>query len=134
MDRAADHRSPDVSYLLLARQALADTIPHESWAQRIDDAWCYLQPRGHGPWAQEWKLHLSATPRSAEDVLARAVVVLGRHRAAFRFAKDECHLRELLSGRGTADRFITAYPDDDDHARRLAHDLHVATAELIGGI
>jgi hypothetical protein len=127
-----DHPSHDVGYLLVARQALVDTIPHESWPQEIDDFWCYLQPRGHGGRVQEWKLHLPATPRSAEDVLARAVAVFARHRAPFRFAKDPRRLSDLLMIRD--DRFITAYPDDDDQARRLAHDLHLATAELIGGL
>jgi hypothetical protein len=135
MGDAADRRSHDLSYLLVARQALADTAPDESWTQQIDDFWCHLQPRGHGRRTQGRELHLSATPGSAEDVLARAVAVLGRHRVGFRFAKDPPHLRELLALRGDREvggGFITAYPDDDGQSRRLAHDLHLATTGLAG--
>jgi hypothetical protein len=135
MGDAAEHRSHDLNYLLVARQTLADTAPHESWTQQIDDSWCHLQPRGHGRRASGREIHLSATPGSAEDVLTRAVAVLGRHRVAFKFAKDPQHLRALLSTRGdrwTGDGFITAYPDDDDQSRRLAHDLHLATTGLTG--
>jgi hypothetical protein len=135
MGGAADHRSHDLSYLLVARQTLADTAPDESWTQQIDDFWCHLRPRGHDRRGRGRELHLSATPGSAEDVLVRAVAVLGRHRAAFRFAKDPQRLRELLSircDRGAGAGFITAYPDDHDQSRRLAHDLHVATTGLTG--
>jgi hypothetical protein len=132
MGDATDHRSHDLSYLLVARQTLADTVPEESWTQRIDDSWCHLQPRGHRQRARGREIHLSATTRSAEEVLARAVAVLGRHRTAFRFAKDPQHLRELLSIRRDGSGFITAYPDDHDQFQRLADDLHLATAGLIG--
>jgi hypothetical protein len=127
---APAHPAHELGYILVARQTLADTVPEESWTQQVDDFWCHLQPPGHAQRVREWELHLSATPCSAEDVLARAVAVLGRHRVAFRFAKDPPHLRELLStrcDRGGGDGFITAYPDDHDGFRRLRHELDLAT-------
>jgi hypothetical protein len=135
MGHVADHRSHDLGYLLLARQALADTVPDESWTQWIDDSWCHLRPRGPGRRWRGREIHLSATPESAEDVLVRAVAVLGRHRTAFRFAKDPQHLRDLLStrcGRGAGVGFLTAYPDDYDRFQQLADELHLATTGLTG--
>ena len=124
----------DVSYILVARQALVDTAPHESWTQLVDDSWCHLRPPGLAQRPRERELHLSATPGSAEDVLARSAVVLALHRVAFTFARDPRRLRELLAIRG--DRrvggFITAYPDGREQFRRLADDLHLATAGLTG--
>src|SRR3954469_9282631 len=95
MSEPVDHRSHDLGYLLVARQALADAAPDDSWTQRIDECWCHLRPRGRErrTWAGE--VHVSAAPGAAQDVLARAVAVLARYRVSFRFAKDPQHLREL---------------------------------------
>jgi hypothetical protein len=124
----------DPAYILVARQALADTAPHESWRQVIDDHRCHLRPPGPVQRSREWELVLSATPESAPDVLARAAVVLALHRVGFSFARDPRRLRELLAIRG--DRrvggFLTAHADGREQLRRLADDLHLATAGLTG--
>jgi hypothetical protein len=114
-------------------------VPHrggsERWVVQPDDAWCRVRPpvgrsRPHG-----WKLHVSATPLSAPLVLARAAEVLVRHGCAFKFATDLARVAELVGvwyARGSAGKFITAYPDDDDQFRAEAEELDRATDGLAG--
>lgn len=100
--------------------------------------WCTVRPGPQpGPHTvQGWKLHLSATVLSAPHVLARAADVLIRHECAFKFAHTLDAVRQLTSARydrGGGGKFITAYPrGDEERLRRLAEELHEATAGLPG--
>ncbi|MFF9569125.1 class IV lanthionine synthetase LanL [Streptomyces sp. NPDC014685] len=105
------------------------------WAVDRGDFWCSVRPRGHRGPEQGWKLHLSATPLSAALVLAAASEVLIEERASFKFAGSVERVAELTGGRadrGGGGKFITVYPDDPDHFRRLARRLHGATFGLRG--
>ncbi|MFD8827047.1 class IV lanthionine synthetase LanL [Streptomyces sp. NPDC059605] len=105
------------------------------WAVDRGDFWCSVRPRGHRGAEQGWKLHLSATPLSAALVLAVASEVLVEERASFKFAGSVERVAELTGGRadrGGGGKFITVYPDDPDHFRRLARRLHAATFGLRG--
>ncbi|MGW2178353.1 class IV lanthionine synthetase LanL [Streptomyces sp. NPDC001732] len=105
------------------------------WAVDRGDFWCSVRPRGHRGAEQGWKLHLSATPLSAALVLAAASEVLIEEKASFKFAGSVERVAELTGGRadrGGGGKFITVYPDDPDHFRRLARRLHEATLGLRG--
>ncbi|TXS59584.1 class IV lanthionine synthetase LanL [Streptomyces sp. sk2.1] len=105
------------------------------WAVDRGDFWCSVRPRDHRGAEQGWKLHLSATPLSAALVLAAASEVLIEERASFKFAGSVERVAELTGGRadrGGGGKFITVYPDDPDHFRRLARRLHGATFGLRG--
>ncbi len=78
---------------------------------------------------------MPATPLSACVVLSRCVEVLAEHRCAFKFTKTMRELQILLepnADRSSAGKFVTAYPDDDEHAVRVAAALHEATLGLPG--
>lgn len=94
------------------------------------------QSLGTGPaLAQGWKLHVSATPSSAADVLAAALDVLLRQGARFKVVKSVEQLALLNSGHfgvSQIGKFITAYPSDDTQAVALATALDAATAGLSG--
>ncbi|MGW0574385.1 class IV lanthionine synthetase LanL [Streptomyces sp. NPDC002920] len=107
-----------------------------AWRVRPGDFWCYVHPPGERSRAQGWKLHISATPLSAPQVLAQAAEVLVRHQCRFKFAGTLARSAEIVShryDRGGGGKFVTAYPEgDEDQLRALAVDLHRATLGLPG--
>jgi hypothetical protein len=82
-----------------------------------------------------WKLHVSATPESAPDVLDRALPALFEEDAAFKVAARRSVVAELNEGEGGISqigKFISVYPNDDVQAVRLAAALDAATEGLRG--
>jgi hypothetical protein len=105
------------------------------WNVWVDGMWCYARPPAHRLREQGWKLHLAATRPSAAAVLERALGQLARHRCAFKFASSVEQVGLLNSrhySRGSAGKFLTAYPDDDEQFLRLAEELDRATQGLPG--
>lgn len=105
------------------------------WEVTTGDFWCNVNPTDGIRRPQGWKLHLSATPASAEMVLTRSLPALLEGHSAFKFARSTAHVA-LLNGRniprGHSGKFITVYPESDQEAVRLAEALHQATAGLPG--
>lgn len=89
------------------------------------------QSFGTGPWPdQGWKLHVSATPPSAVEVLEAALDVLLADGARFKVLSSIRLLSALNSGLfgiPQIGKFITVYPSDDAHAVRLAVELDAVT-------
>ncbi|QFG27315.1 protein kinase/lanthionine synthetase C family protein [Actinomadura sp. WMMB 499] len=82
-------------------------------------------------------MHVSATPASAPEVLARALPVLlaGEARSAFKFAATVDFVAALNArntSRGHSGKFMTIYPESDTEAVRIARELHEATQGLAG--
>ena len=95
---------------------LAAHPEHGRWDVSEDDFWCRVRPDDTPSRVQGWKLHVSATPLSAPEVLHRAAEVLIRHRCAFKFAARAELVLELTGtryNRAQCGKFITAYPADD---------------------
>ncbi len=85
---------------------------------------------GEAPPEQGWKLHVSAVPADAVQVLQRVAEVCREFDTTFKFVKDE---RLLLNVNGKAwprsgsGKFITIYPSSDTYgsiAGRLSSTLH----------
>lgn len=89
------------------------------------------QSFGAGPWPdQGWKLHVSAAPPSAREVLEAALDVLLADGARFKVLSSIRLLSALNSGLfgiSQIGKFITVYPSDDAHAVRLAVELDAVT-------
>ncbi len=114
---------------------LRTTGTSDQWQVTTGGFWCSVTPHGPLPRSQGWKLHLSATPASAQTVLARSLPVLLEGRCAFKFAStiDQVELLNARhTSRGHSGKFITIYPHEDAEAVRLAEELHRATAGLAG--
>ncbi|MFN2595122.1 MAG: phosphotransferase [Actinomycetota bacterium] len=82
-----------------------------------------------------WKLHVSATPRSARDVLDACVPLLVDTHTPFKVAASIERLIELnegVGGLGQAGKFITAYPATTEGSVHLASRLDAATQGLRG--
>ncbi|MFD9905912.1 class IV lanthionine synthetase LanL [Streptomyces sp. NPDC059063] len=112
-----------------------ELAPRHGWRHDVGDMWCYVTPPGSHLRTQGWKIHLSATPRSAVDVLTAATRVLFQQAAAFKFAHGTRQLRSLLSirmDRGSGGKFITVYPDSDEQFVELLGLLDEATRGLDG--
>ncbi|MGW8761531.1 class IV lanthionine synthetase LanL [Streptomyces sp. NPDC055815] len=119
----------------LLRRALHATGTGARWAVEADEMWCRVAPVAGTRRAQGWKLHLSATAASAPAVLTRALGVLLREEAGFKFARSLEQVSALNSRatpRGSSGKFITVYPRSDAEAAALAQELHGATAGLAG--
>ena len=104
------------------------------WRVSRQGAWTYAMPEVQ-PRDQGWKLHLSATLASANEVLRRAVPVLIEAKAPFKVASTAADLASLNSNhcpRPSSGKFITVYPSDDDQAVALMASLDRATAGLPG--
>jgi tRNA A-37 threonylcarbamoyl transferase component Bud32 len=107
----------------------------DRWEVALSGPWCYATPTEQLRRPQGWKLHISATPASAEMVLVRSLPVLLQSCSAFKFASTIDHvglLNARNTSRGHSGKFITIYPQSDEEAVRLAHALHQATAGLAG--
>lgn len=83
--------------------------------------------------AQGWKIHVSATIISAEEILTRAFPILCKRDALF---KVPCRLEFLMTlNSGIPDfsqvgKFLTIYPRSTDEAVVLAGELHRVTRGL----
>jgi tRNA A-37 threonylcarbamoyl transferase component Bud32 len=104
---------------------------------RIDRAgtWTRVAPSGSGLRDQGWKIHLSAVPSSAQQVLERATPVLVAAGCPFKFAASPGEVARLNGrhfDRGAAGKFLTVYPPDDDDLPELARALDEATEGLPG--
>lgn len=115
--------------------ALRETDQAGRWDVTTGDLWCTVNPKDGLGRPQGWKLHLSATPVSAETVLTRSLPVLLAGRSAFKFARSTVHVARLngrTTPRGHSGKFITVYPESDQESVRLAEALHQATVGLPG--
>ncbi|MFE2144091.1 class IV lanthionine synthetase LanL [Streptomyces sp. NPDC059456] len=119
----------------LLRRALDATGEGARWTTDADEMWCRLTPLSAMQRKQGWKLHVSATSASAPTVLVKALGVLLREEAVFKFARSLEQVSALNSRatpRGSSGKFITVYPRSDADAARIALELHKATAGLAG--
>ena len=121
----------DRSLLAIVEAALHDRRAAEHWTLEHSQPWWRVVPVGHRVRMQGWKLHLAATAASAGSVLRRALPVLLDVGAAFKFAgtiDEVVRLNAPAYPREGAGKFITVYPDLDEHVPVLAQRLHEATA------
>lgn len=105
------------------------------WRIFRDNIWLHCQPGGGQVIAQGWKIHLSAVIHTVDALLDAAVPVLVAQGTAFKIAAAPTILSLLGSKqwhRGGSGKFMTVYPNDQDHFVTLIEALHRATAGLAG--
>jgi hypothetical protein len=96
-------------------------------------AWRYSRAVRQGDPIQGWKIHLSATVLSANEVFARAFPILREHDALFKVPAELALLAHLNSGNAgfsQVGKFITVYTRSDQEAVMLARTLYLATRGL----
>lgn len=133
--RSAGTETDDPGLVDVLRQALEPLPEPAKWRSTRSGMWCHVSPAGSPRRDQGWKLHVSATPASAGEVLGRSLPVLLSADSAFKFAAtttDVAVLTARNASRGHSGKFITVYPGTDDEAVRLARELDAVTAGLPG--
>ncbi|MEV4969870.1 class IV lanthionine synthetase LanL [Streptomyces scopuliridis] len=134
-DRESEWEPSDHSYIDTFLRVRDEVVPLHGWQHRPDQMWCYVTPPGTATQPQGWKIHVTATPRSAEDVLTAVSRVLLERRVTFKFAKGLKQLRMLLSirmARGSGGKFITVYPEGPEQFKELLEVLHEVTEGMEG--
>jgi Lanthionine synthetase C-like protein/Protein kinase domain len=86
---------------------------------------------------QGWKLHISGTVLSAEEILARTLPVLLSCGCAFKVTRNLAFLEALSAAnapRESAGKFITIYPADDETCGALAGELDALLTGIHGPV
>jgi serine/threonine protein kinase len=97
--------------------------------------WRYSRHFRRDDAAQGWKIHISATPLSADTVFSRVQPLLVRGNVLFKVPASLDLLVQLNAGLGAfsqVGKFLTIYPRSTDEAVDLAQQLHAATCGLRG--
>ncbi|MDB4897567.1 MAG: pknA1, partial [Firmicutes bacterium] len=83
---------------------------------------------------QGWKLHVSATPRTAVAVFAACWPILADARVTFKVMEpgELAEVNGLNAARSQVGKFLTVYPGSDTEAVQLAVKLHEATTGMAG--
>ena len=105
-------------------------------ALNVSEPWITVRLHGGDPTPEQgWKLHLSAYPGTAREVLARALPVLVAHRTPFKLVASPAELARLNMGVGGPSqigKFLTVYPASDEQAIALAEALEDVTDGVSG--
>ncbi|MFD0562801.1 hypothetical protein ACFQ2M_12815 [Kitasatospora saccharophila] len=107
------------------------------WTVAVEGFCCTVRPPGRGLPEQGWKPHGGAASSVAVEVLSAVAAVIAEDPCAFTFTADREKLHEINSrnsDRGSAGKFLTVHPGDDEQFRRLAGELHLATAGMPGPV
>jgi len=99
-----------------------------------DSIWRYSHQFNSTPVEQGWKLHISATILTANEVLEKAASFLQKMKVCFKAPATLVNLKNLnagtIYGYPQIGKFITVYPQSDDEAVFLAEQLHQLTASF----
>ncbi|MFI5363163.1 MAG: class III lanthionine synthetase LanKC [Elusimicrobiota bacterium] len=85
--------------------------------------------------SQGWKIHLSTVPLEARRLLEAIVPYLTERGVSFKFLGDARTLRLINAktwGRGGSGKFVTIYPTDVEHFKRLLAELETLTRGFRG--
>lgn len=99
---------PETSLLTIARELLP-----QGWTVTRNGTWFHCQAGPLQIPPQGWKIHVSATPKNAAEVLHSSIPVFVRLALPFKFSLDRRILLIQNSKRyprGASGKFITAYP------------------------
>ncbi|MET9816818.1 class III lanthionine synthetase LanKC [Streptomyces sp. NPDC006355] len=98
----------------------------DGWTRSDLESWVVLTPDGLVLPPQGWKIHVSATPGTARDVLTAVRDYCVPARIAFKFLPSEDHLllaNAKYAPRGSSGKFVTIYPADEAQLETVLHEL-----------
>jgi len=84
---------------------------------------------------QGWILHLSSSKNQLDSLLNLTIPYLSSGKIVFKIPKNADIAKDILNGEfgvGQIGKIITIYPNDDQHALRIAKDLIQMTEEFLG--
>ncbi|GAA3217543.1 class III lanthionine synthetase LanKC [Nonomuraea helvata] len=115
VDRGADHE------FALTRQS-----PPPGWQRTENSEWAIYRAPAENLLKQGWKIHASATPENAEKILETVWDYCVPRQFSFKFLKSPRVLAARngkYGERGSAGKFITVYPADDQQLEQILHEL-----------
>ncbi|MFE7501128.1 class III lanthionine synthetase LanKC [Streptomyces albidoflavus] len=108
------------------RYALARRPAPEGWESAERGDWFSLAPAGRQLPAQGWKIHVSATPDNAEEVLETVAGICQERATAFKFLAGPAlllHRNTKYADRAGSGKFVTVYPATTAACGELAAEL-----------
>ena len=121
---------PLPDYLHVARNVLP-----LSWTVYQAGVWTHTSPPDQKSIGQGWKIHISARPEDAKQILERCAKICVHHKVSFKFLADPFVFKVVMTkggGRESGGKFITIYPSDVNRFRLIADDLREALAAFKG--
>jgi serine/threonine protein kinase len=117
------------------KDLVSSMLPPE-WQIQAKGIWFHCSSPNNITPQQGWKIHISATPANAKEVLSRVIPILfKRADTNFKFAVDMSVLFLLNSKnwpRGGSGKFITIYPQDNYRFLELIEEIYQSTQDLNG--
>ncbi|MFI9023986.1 class III lanthionine synthetase LanKC [Streptomyces sp. NPDC053560] len=98
----------------------------DGWRRAEVDDWIAFRPGGGTLPAQGWKIHVSACPDNAADILTTVWGYCVPRRIAFKFLPDRDTLllaNAKYAHRGSSGKFVTIYPADEAELARVLTEL-----------
>ena len=120
--------SPDYLQIVRGRFPL-------SWAIHQGGIWTHTYPIDHESPKQGWKIHISTRSENSKQILEICTDICVQHEVAFKFLADPLVFSIIMdkaSARESGGKFITIYPSDVQHFRRIADDLCESLDEFKG--
>lgn len=106
--------------------SVPSTRPWARWTNIEDRRWSHWLPPASSLPSQGWKVHVSAIPDSADQILRRVAEYCNDRAIAFKFLRTDGDLENALAkdaDRGSAGKFITVYPTSEQALRELLSTL-----------
>jgi serine/threonine protein kinase len=106
-----------------------------AWACHVRGVWTNFVPPDYKFLDHGWKLHFSAHPVSAMELLTRIVPILASAGVAFKVLSDPFILRLASTknwGRTAAGKFVTIYPYSAEECWAVADALLAETKDVVG--
>ncbi|WP_024423393.1 class III lanthionine synthetase LanKC [Bacillus safensis] len=114
---------------------IAKAILPENWPIQRDRIFYFAKPPTCILPNQGWKIHISATFSNAQAVLKATISVCVTLDAPFKFTCDQ-RLFTLINSRqwnrGASGKFITIYPRDEEHFKKLLKALYTELMQFEG--
>ena len=120
--------SPDYLQIVRGRLPL-------SWTIHQGGIWTHTYPLDYEFPRQGWKIHISSRSENSKQILEICTNICVRHEVAFKFLADPLVfdiIMDKASARESGGKFITIYPSDVQHFRRIADDLYESLDEFKG--
>ncbi|MFC4245230.1 class III lanthionine synthetase LanKC [Gryllotalpicola reticulitermitis] len=135
---AADRRFYDVAPLGTATPTTRYRVPHSldwrGWQRTDIRGWTQYHRRPMSV-EQGWKIHVSATRDNAQSILNLVAAYAADSSLTFKFVPGEAEFRQRndkQTDRGSAGKFITLYPLDEEELRAALAELERRVGGMAG--
>lgn len=146
MDERYSDFSQDENSIFYSEPAATDRVAdrfkiydysYNDWMYKAETDWIYMMNRNEqDPPDQGWKIHVTAIPREAQEILYVVSKYLIINQISFKFVPTVDKLIEKNSknaNRASSGKFITIYPHDTKLFIKLLNELQVLTKHYTNG-